>query len=414
MKKNLIFYTIFLLIFIYSCSTKTDFIEENFGFADRQMRQMLVVLDDSEPRFPKTISDENKQLKCVSIHDWTSGFFPGTLWHLYEYTNDAFWKTAALKYTHLLEPVQHYTDHHDIGFMMYSSYGNAYRLTGNREYENILVNSARSLSTRYFPAPGIIRSWNHKKSWNGNEWHCPVIIDNLMNLELLFFASKLTNDSSFYKIAVSHADNTLKNHVRDDYSCYHVINYDTISGKVLDRATFQGYSDNSAWTRGQSWAVYGFTVMYRETKDPKYLETATKMADFYLNHPNLPEDKVPYWDFNIEEYGFTPAWAYTAERKSKVKLKDTSAAAVMASALMELSSILGKDGTVYYNSGEQMIKSLSEKYKNNPGSGNYFILDHSVGNFPRNYEIDVPLNYTDYYYLEALLRYKKIRDGMYT
>lgn len=416
MKKKLFFYTIFVLVLFSNCSTKTeknDFIEDNFSFANKQMRQMLIVLGDSSVKLPKTISDENDELKCVTIHDWTSGFFPGTLWYLYEYTKDDFWRTSALKYTHLLEPIQNYTDHHDIGFMMYSSYGNAYRLTGNRDYESILLNSAKSLSTRYFSVPKTIRSWDHKKSWNGNEWHCPVIIDNLMNLELLFFASKLTNDSSFYKIAVNHADNTMKNHVRDDYSCYHVVDYDTISGKVIDRATFQGYSDNSAWARGQSWAVYGFTVMYRETKDSKYLDVARKMADFYLNHPNLPEDKVPYWDLNIEEDGFIPAWTYTDERKAKVKLKDTSAAAVMASALMELSSYVGKEGIVYYNSGEQMIKSLSDKYRNAIDSGNYFILDHSVGNFPRNYEIDVPLNYTDYYYLEALLRYEKVKVKMH-
>eukprot|EP01035_Chromulina_nebulosa_P061103 gene61103-83568_t len=208
-------------------------------------------------------------------------------------------KDAAIQWTEKLEPLKDFKDHHDLGFMMYCSYGNAYRLTGNVEYKDILVQAAKSLCTRFSAKTGCIKSWNVFHSWHGNKsYRYPVIIDNMMNLELLFWATKETGDSTYYKIAVTHANTTMKNHFRPDYSSYHVINYNAQTGAVQQKKTAQGFADESAWARGQAWALYGYTVMYRSTKDKQYLEQAKNIAAFLLNHPNLPADKVPYWDFN--------------------------------------------------------------------------------------------------------------------
>ena len=377
-------------------------IVNDFNFAATQTRSLLLEVKDSV-KIPRSLSHDKSSVRCVNIQDWTSGFFSGNLWYLYEYFKDDFWKKNAELYMNKLESNQYFNQHHDVGFIMYSSYGNAYRLTGNEKYKTILINSAKSLATRYFDKPGVIRSWDYKKSWSGNEWHCPVIVDNLMNLELLFFASKVTNNSYYKNIAISHAEKTLKNNIRSDYSCFHVVNYDTISGKVMDKATYQGFSDNSTWARGQGWCIYGFTMIYRETKKSEFLNAAMKMADYYLQNSNLPKDKIPYWDFNVNKPGYIPNWKYDITKYNEVP-RDASAAAIVASGLLELSTYAGNKGNEYFKAGESILKSLSEDYK----ADKYFILDHSVGNFPGNGEIDVPIIYADYYYLEALLRYKRI------
>ncbi len=406
MYKQILILIIATLFLLPSCK-ETISVEKDFDFAEKQTKKMLLDLDTIK-NMPRSINPDGK-LETVGIYDWTSGFFPGNLWYLYEYSHDDFWKKSAEKYTEKLVPVQHYTEQHDLGFMMYCSFGNAYRLTGDKKYKVILANSAKSLSTRFVPAAGVIKSWDFSRSWSGTPWHCPVIIDNMMNLELLFFVSKITNDDKYRKIAVSHADNTLKNHLRDDYSAYHVVNYDTLSGKMTDRGTRQGLADNSAWARGQSWAIYGFTMIYRETKDPKYLDAAKKAADFYLNHPRLPKDLIPYWDFNAGEPGYKSPWGYNSDEFPEIK-RDVSAAAVTASALLELSTYVNEKDNRYYKSAEKILDSLQDKYRATPGKDN-FILEHSVGDYPRNSEIDVPLVYADYYYLEALIRYNRLKKG---
>lgn len=378
-----------MLLNLSAC--QSSLVDKKFTFAEKQTEKMLIMLGETE-KLPRTFKENEGTLVSVKIEDWTSGFFPGVLWYLYDYTGKDSWKEAAIKQTEKLNPIQHYNGHHDVGFMMYCSYGNGYRLTGDKTYEEILINTANALCTRFNKQAGIIRSWDFHRSRSGDEWHGPVIIDNMMNLELLFFASKLTGNNFYREVAISHADSTQKYHLRPDYSCYHVVNYDTITGLVTGRGTHQGYSDPSAWARGQAWGIYGFTVMYRETKDPKYLDIAEKMADFYLNHPNLPQDLVPYWDFNAPDIPEAP--------------RDASAAAIAASALFELADYSAR-GKQYFNAAEKMITSLSNSYASNNETGNPFILNHSVGNYPRGIEVDVPLNYADYYYLEALLRYNR-------
>jgi rhamnogalacturonyl hydrolase YesR len=335
---------------------------------------------------PRTLSPEGK-LILVPSKDWTSGFFPGVLWFLFELTGDKKWESQARMYTANIEKEKLNGKTHDMGFKIYCSFGTGYRLTNDPKYKEVIIESAKTLSKRFNPKVGCIRSWDHNK----DKWDFPAIIDNMMNLELLFAATKLTGDSSFYKIAVSHANTTMKNHFRPDFSSYHVIDYDTLTGKVLHRNTHQGFSDESSWARGQAWALYGYTMCYRETRDPKYLQQAENIASFILNHPNMPKDMVPYWDFNAPKIPDEP--------------RDASAAAIIASALSELSTY-SKNGSSYRKSADQVIVSLTKNYRSPIGENKGFILIHSTGSKPMNSEVDVPLTYADYYYLEALIRSK--------
>lgn len=361
--------------------------------AERQTELMLKeATKDGRLKIPRTTNSKG-ETTYTSLEDWVSGFFTGSLWYLYELTGKESWKTEAEKYTQLLERVQHLQWHHDIGFMIGSSYGNGYRFTGNEEYKPVIIQAAKSLSTRFRPGAGIIQSWNANVGWQAKRgWTCPVIIDNMMNLELLFEATRLSGDSSYYKIAVSHADQTLKNHFRADGSCYHVIDYDPETGAVLHRHTGQGYAHESAWARGQAWAIYGFTMCYRYTHDPRYLAQAEKIAAYLFGHPRMPEDLVPYWDFDAPRIPDEP--------------RDVSAAAVIASALYELD---GFSKCNYRKIADKVMKSLSSlAYTAKFGENGNFILMHSVGSIPHGAEVDRPLSYADYYYLEAMSRKRHI------
>lgn len=390
---------IILILFTQSCKTSQqkrkniskNFIEENVSFAAKQYGLMIDKIEDSAKIVnPKSIIEG--KMKYIVPQEWTSGFFPGSLWYLYELTGDEKWKPLAIKYTEALDTIQYYTGNHDVGFMIYCSYGNGLRLSGNNDYKNVIINAAKSLSTRYITNAGIIQSWNANKS---KDWECPVIIDNMMNLELLFEATKLSGDSTFYNIAITHANNTIKNHYRSDYSTWHVVDYDKNNGSVRHKNTHQGYSDESAWARGQSWGIYGYTLCYRETKDQKYLDQAEKALAFIANHPNYPEDGVPFWDFDAPEIPNT--------------YRDVSAGAILASALYELSTYSNKMD--YEAWADKIMTSLaSSNYRAKLGQKGDFLLMHSVGSLPHNSEVDVPLNYADYYFLEALMRKLKIEN----
>lgn len=359
--------------------------EENISFAAEQYGLMLDKVEDSA-RIVNPKSFIEGKMKYIRPQEWTSGFFPGSLWYLYELTGDEKWKTMAVKYTEALDTIQYFTGNHDVGFMIYCSYGNGLRLAGTEAYKEVILNAAKSLSTRYIPEAGIIQSWNANKS---KDWECPVIIDNMMNLELLFEATKLSGDSSFYRIAVTHADNTIKNHYRPDYSTWHVIDYSKSDGSVRHRNTHQGYSDESAWGRGQSWGIYGYILCYRETKDQKYLDQAENALRLIADHPNYPEDGVPYWDYDAPDIPHT--------------YRDASAGAILASALYELSTY--SDKMDYKAWADTIVASLaSPAYRAPLGENGDFLLMHSVGSLPHNSEVDVPLNYADYYFLEALKR----------
>ncbi len=361
------------------------------GFNEGARQYALFQKRLAPDRFPRSYNANSDSLLVSNSGWWCSGFYPGTLLYLYEQTKNSQLLTEAERILKLLSKEQYNKDTHDLGFMMYCSFGNANRIQASEEYKQILINSAKSLSSRFDSVVGCIRSWNSKQP---NDYL--VIIDNMMNLELLFWATKATGDSSYYKIAVTHANTTIKNHFRPDYSSYHVVNYDAGTGAIHQKKTAQGYADESAWARGQAWGLYGFTAMYRETRNKKYLDQATHIADFILKHPNLPKDKIPYWDFNAPDIPNT--------------FRDASAAAIIASALLELEKYVSKvNSQKYLSVAEQILQNLStQAYTAAMGTNGGFILKHSVGSLPGNSEVDMPLTYADYYYIEALGRLKKI------
>jgi unsaturated chondroitin disaccharide hydrolase len=411
-KKYSIFIVVIFLIVAFKnfpIGNQSIPVAQIFKTAQIQYKEMLNVGQDLS-KYPRTTAPDGS-LKFVDINNWTGGFWPGNLWYMYEYTKNDFWKENAIKWTKSLEQNQYNTSHHDLGFMMFNSYGNAYRITKDSTLIPVLIQSANSLISRYSPAVGCIKSWNTKTSYNGKHiWKYPVIIDNMMNLELLFFASEQTKDPKYREIAIKHAETTMKNGIRPDFSSYHMINYDEKTGEVKDRKTVQGYSDNSQWARGQAWGVYGFTQVYYFTKDNKFLATAQKMADFYLDNPKLPADKIPFWDFNVGEKGYEPEWNYIPNKHQPTP-RDASAGAIMSSALFMLSDYTTKPALKlkYRNAAELMLKSLSSSdYLAKPRTNNYFLLKHSVGYMEAHSEVDVPLIYADYYFLEALLRYNNL------
>ena len=367
----------------------------------------ILDVSDDLSRIPRRI-DENGALVSTGIYGWTSGFFAGSLWYIYELTGDDQWKKEAVKWTEALDTIQYYSGNHDVGFMINCSYGNGLRLTGNEAYKSVLIRTAESLIKRYNPVVKSLESWDYKEAWDGTtEWYFPVIIDNMMNLELLFEASKLSGDKRYEDIAIQHARTTMKNHYRDDFSSYHVVDYDTLTGEVLDKATCQGFVDESSWARGQAWGLYGFVTCYRYTLNKQYLKFAENIADYIINHPNLPEDKVPYWDYNVVDPGLIPEWDYDPSMFDEIP-RDASAAAITCSALFELSKYSDVNREKYHEVATKILNSLaSPRYMALEGKNKYFILNHSVGSIPHGVEIDVPLVYADYYFLEALLRQSK-------
>ncbi len=335
---------------------------------------------------PRTL--DQGQVRLVGATDWTCGFFPGELWLLYEATGETRWREAAVRFTALVEPAKNLRTTHDLGFMLGSSFGQGLRLTGNAAYRDVLLTGAVSLATRFNPTVGCLRSWDF------GPWKFPVIIDNMMNLGLLTWAARGGGSAGFADLAVSHAERTRLNHFRPDASSWHVVDYEPLTGAVRGRQTYQGAADDSAWARGQAWGLYGYTMMYRETRRREYLDQAQRIASFLAQHPRLPADKVPYWDFDAPGIPNTP--------------RDSSAAAIMASALIELSGFEeGETGRGHLALAEAILRSLmSPAYRAAAGENGNFLLRHAVGSFPGNSEIDVPLVYGDYYYIEALLRYR--------
>lgn len=378
-----------LFVLTYEKPTKLDNAMAN---ADEQLHYALKCTSEARKTAkgnkvnPRSI-DKDGNLVLVGPKDWCSGFFAGTLWQMYQYSHMQFWRENAVSNTWLIESAKWYKGTHDLGFMIGDSFGKAYQLTGEQSYRDVMLQAARTLCTRYSPKVGCIRSWDH----NADRWTFPVIIDNMMNLEILFEAYKLTGDKSFYDIAVSHANVTIKNHFRDDYSSYHVVDYDPVTGTVRSRVTHQGYSDDSFWSRGQGWALYGYTMCYRYTHDLRYLEQAKNIAKFLFSLKNMPEDGIFFWDMKDPSIPDVP--------------RDASAAALVASAFYELQAYVGAElGKQYIAYADKIVNSLIDHYQAPVGSNQGFLLLHSTGNKPANSEIDVPINYADYFYMEALRR----------
>lgn len=340
------------------------------------MEGAIQAYPDSLHLLPRTV--KNGKTMLVDGTDWTQGFFPGTLWNMYRLTGDEKWRIAAENYTEPLEGLKDMTGTHNLGFLLNCSFGRGYELTANQQYKKILIEGARTLIKRYNPNIGAIKSWDFA-------WDYPVIIDNMMNLELLFTATKITGDSTFQKIALDHANTTMKNHYRDDFSSYHVVDYDSISGKAVWKSTHQGQSDVSAWARGQAWGLYGYTLAFRETGNVAYLDFAKNIADYILRNPDLQKDKI------LNEP------------------RDASAAAILCSAFLELYTFTNDKR--HLDIATEILQTLSSKaYLENGGGNHHFLLKHSVGHRPKQSEVDVPINYADYYYTEALVRYSGIKS----
>lgn len=391
---NLLYSFIVVLTLLNSCGTKSS-VDSTRKLLNESASQLSLLMDlaEKEDRIPRTINAEGEMHWTNPKFDWTEGFYPGSCWYMYEYTGDEKWKNAAEKSQNKFIGHKWITTNHDLGFVFNCSYGNGLRLSQNPEYKQVLIDAGNSLITRFDERVGCIQSWNVTRGWQATRgWQYPVIIDNMMNLELLFELSKLTGDSKYKEIAITHANTTMSNHFRSDNSSYHVIDYDSITGAVRNRHTAQGFAHESSWARGQAWGLYGFTVMYRYTKDNIYLNQATKIADYILGDPSLPSDLVPYWDYHADKIPNEP--------------RDASAAAITASALFELNTYTeGK----YLEKAKAIVTSLSSsEYRAEIGKNNFFILKHSVGSIPHGNEIDVPLNYADYYYIEALIRQQKL------
>ncbi|MGA3286745.1 MAG: glycoside hydrolase family 88 protein [Bacteroidota bacterium] len=370
-------------------------INEALDFSVRQSLRMARSLQNQPDLLPRT-TDRSGNLQTCRSDWWVSGFFSGELWYLYEYSGNEELKKWAREYTGRVEDQQYTRDNHDVGFIINCSFGNGFRITNDTAYKKVIQTAAHSLVTRFRPRVGCIRSWDYAE-WN-KQWQYPVIIDNMMNLELLMAAAREFHEPELAFAAITHANSTMKNHFRPDYSSFHVVSYDTITGVPELKQTSQGYSDNSAWARGQAWGLYGFTMMYRFTKDTLYLTQAKHIADFIIHHPRLPEDKIPYWDFDAPSIPDCQ--------------RDASAGSIICSALIELSQYIeSKSSKEYLSIAEKQIRTLSSRqYRNTLGGNGNFILNHSVGHMPNNSEVDVPLIYADYYFVEALMRYKKLNN----
>ncbi|MBE9598576.1 glycoside hydrolase family 88 protein [Pedobacter sp. MC2016-24] len=386
---SFLFFTILLSTGQVKAQPLRAVVDHALEFATQQSLLMAKKYEDQPGRLPRSF-EQGKDTSSDSRW-WCSGFFPGSLWYIFENSQNQEVLKYAKMYTDRVEREKYTTDNHDVGFMLYCSFGNGLRLTGAEHYKEVLLTGARSLATRYDPKVGLIRSWDHNKE----VWQYPVIIDNIMNLELLLWAASYSKDESFSKIARSHADKTMKYHFRPDYSSYHVVSYDRQTGVPHRKQTHQGYADDSSWSRGQAWGLYGYTYLYRETKDKRYLDQARHIADYLINHPKMPADFIPYWDYNTPDIPNTP--------------RDASAACIMASALVELSDFVdAKSKEKYMQVLDRQIRTLaSDAYTAKLGENGDFILKHSTGAYPFKSEVDAPLTYADYYYLEALSRLKK-------
>lgn len=392
--KKLIFWTFLMSVLSIDLKAQEEEPLENMveRALNRAADQSLILartLEKQPGLLPRTFEDGRVQ--TIRYDNWVSGFFPGVLWMLYENNKDNQFLHYAEMMTDRVEPAKKMTVTHDLGFMLYCSFGQGYRLTHNPHYLDVIKEGTESLLTRWNPKLGVIKSWE-----SGGKWQYPVIIDNMMNLEMLCFMTHKFSDRRYIRVAEQHAQTTMKNHFRPDYSTYHVVSYDTITGQPHAKNTAQGWADDSSWSRGQAWGLYGYTMMYRETLNLLYLQQARHIADFLLHHPRMPKDKVPYWDYDAPDIP-------DAKR-------DASAASIMASALIELSQLDSSDKSAEWLSfAEAQLRSLSSKeYLAEKGEIGGFIIKHGVGHFKAKAEVDVPLTYGDYYYVEALMRLKKL------
>jgi unsaturated chondroitin disaccharide hydrolase len=328
----------------------------------------------------------------VAPGDWTSGFPAGAYWLLYEHTGDPAWLAAAEAQTAPLGAVRMAEgDMADVGFIIETSFGNGHRLTGKAAYQPVLLDGAAYLASRFNQTVGATLSWDF------GDWMFPVIVDNVMNLEILFHAAALGGEARFADIGIAHALTTRANHFRPDGGSFHLVDFNSGTGAVISRGTYAGLADGSVWARGQAWALYGYTMAYRETRDQRFLDHATLVARYFTESPNMPADGIPYFDFDVPQHPeVTP-------------LRDASAGAIAASGLLELAKHSdgagGATGPAFRAFAVKALRTLSSPaYRATPGTNGNFLLIHGEGAYTFDVEVDVGLIYADYYYIEALLR----------
>ncbi|MBR1877600.1 MAG: glycoside hydrolase family 88 protein [Paludibacteraceae bacterium] len=398
MKKYSFIFLTFVLLFA-SCAKQSE-LDKAIAYSDAKIHLTMAQMEsvsDSMPRNVLDLAQTTWNLRANVPQEWCGGFWDGCLWYDYALTGKEEVLNAAKETGNQMRylataPVFD----HDLGFLVITSLLNGYRLSPDADtraiYKEALLACADSLCTLFNPAVGTLLSWpRHVKDYGGHN----TIMDNMINLELLLWAAEETGNKAYYDIAVSHADTTMAYHFREDGTSYHVAVYDPVSGKHLYNCTHQGLADSSVWARGQSWAIYGYTTMYRYTQEPRFLAFAEKVTDAYLGLLNeTSEDYVPYWDFCDPRIPDAP--------------KDASAACVVMSALLELQRYVAPDKAAEYKAAaEHMFADLTAHYES--GAQCPAILLHSTGHHPAGSEIDAAIIYADYYFLEALYRFNSMK-----
>lgn len=386
-------------------------VEGQLEYCNEQIHRALKELKASNggrydfSREPRNIlaTDKQKGWNCrpVSAEEWCSGFWPGILWMDYSVFSDDSLLKAAKGYTESLHDIAYKPIFdHDIGFLMFCSYGKGYEITKSHDYKDVIIASADSLATLFNPMVGSLLSWpRNVKVFGGHN----TIMDNMMNLDMMFWASKNGGNPLLYDLAVMHAKTTMEHHFRPDGSCYHVAVYDPTDGHFIKGVTHQGYVDSSMWARGQSWAIYGYTMVYRYTHNPVFLAFAQKVTDIYLKRLGVNiDDYSKEYGKAVNTIDLIPKWDF--DDPDPKASKDASAACVVADALLELCNYVGEEkGNFYYTLAIDMLSQLSTpEYLS--GKRNVSFLKHSTGHHPAGSEIDASIIYADYYYLEALLR----------
>ena len=377
-------------------------VDKQLQYCHKQVKRALTELQQKDGSYDYTMEprnilkgDKQKGWNCrkATAEEWCDGFWPGILWMDYRNTKDEAVRKAAEGYTESLKGIAYRPCYdHDIGFLMFCSYGKGYEVNHSQEYKNVILASADSLATLFNPIVGTILSW--PREVKPRNWPHNTIMDNMMNLDMMFWTAKNGGNKLLYDLAVTHAKTTMQNHFRPDGSCYHVAVYDTINGNLIKGVTHQGYADNSMWARGQSWAIYGYTMVYRYTHNKMFLDFAQKVTDIYIKRlKETSDDLIPLWDMDDP-------------RGVKGAPRDVSASCVVADALLELQQYVGGEkGEEYKQFAIQSLAQLStDKYQS--GKKNVAFLMHSTGHHPAGSEIDASIIYADYYYLEALNRMK--------
>ncbi len=390
------------LIFFISITFITIISQKSFagGYLDSLVNNAVKVSLNHLEKSVKEVGDTTlfptygtKDLKwqLKTSDDWTSGFYPGCLWYGYEFSKDTRFEKWAREWTAPIEHEKYNPNTHDLGFRFMCSFGNGLRLgkgPAYKNYKDIILTAAKTLAKRYNPKVGCLSSnWDKLKIENS----FPVVIDIMMNLELLFWASENGGPQYLTEYAINHATTTARDFIRGDGGTYHIVRYNKNTGEIINKGTLQGAGDETTWSRGQAWGIYGYVVTYRYTEDKKFLKTAEKLADYFIKH--LPEDHVSPWDF-----------------QSDINYRDVSATSITTSALFEMINYIKEDSlrNYYLSQAEAMLTSLCKPPYFTDGKNTSCILDHSVQYLPINSNVDVPAIFADYYFLEAIERYESL------